>query len=139
MMYLIDTNVLSELRKKQKANMGVKKFFKLAQDEGASVFISVVTIGELRRGIDLIAYRGDTRQATLLEKWLSTLVTNYSDYLLDIEIDIAQLWGRLRVPHYENALDKFIAATALIHDLIVVTRNDKDFIKTGAKVVNPFQ
>jgi len=138
-MYLIDTNVVSELRKKQKINSGVKKFFKEVQNEGHSVFISVVTIGELRRGIDLIEYRGDTKQAKSLEKWLNTIVINYSDYLLGIEVEIAQLWGRLRVPHYENALDKFIAATALLHNLIIVIRNDKDFRTTGAKVLNPFR
>jgi predicted nucleic acid-binding protein len=86
----------------------------------------------------LIRYRGDTHQANQLEKWLETLLKEYQDRVLDIDREIAQVWGRLRVPHPENALDKQIAATALIHDLTVVTRNHKDFSKTGVRVLNPF-
>jgi len=73
-----------------------------------------------------------------LEKWLETLFTDYRDHILDINQDIAQLWGRLRVPHPENALDKQIAATALIYDLTVVTRNHRDFTSTGVRLLNPF-
>ena len=137
-MYLVDTNVISESRKKAKTNKGVKAFFKQVTEEDQPLFISVITLGELRRGVDLIRHRGDTRQANLLEKWLDKLIANYSDYILNIDTDIAQLWGRLRVPHPENALDKQIAATAIIHDLTVVTRNEKDFVKTGVKVINPY-
>ena len=137
-MYLIDTNVISEIRKKSKANKGVRAFFKQAIDDETPLFMSVVTVGELRRGVELIRYRGDTRQANQLEKWLVVLMTEYQDHILDINQDIAQLWGRLRIPHPENALDKQIAATALIYELTVVTRNHKDFVKTGAPVLNPF-
>lgn len=137
-MYLVDTNVISEVRKHSKANKGVRDFFKLVTGEDARVFISVVTIGELRRGVELIRHRADTLQANQLEKWLDTLLTEYQDHILDINQDIAQLWGRLRVPHSENALDKQIAATALIYDLTVVTRNHKDFSKTGVRLLNPF-
>jgi predicted nucleic acid-binding protein len=138
MMYLIDTNVISEIRKKSKANKGVRAFFKQAIDDETPIFISVVTVGELRRGVELIRYRGDTRQANQLEKWLVALMTEYQDHILDINQDIAQIWGRLRAPHPESALDKQIAATALIYELTVVTRNHKDFVKTGAPVLNPF-
>jgi predicted nucleic acid-binding protein len=137
-MYLVDTNVISEARKKSKANKGVWTFFKQAIEDETQIFISVVTVGELRRGVELIRYRGDVRQANQLEKWLAALLTEYQDYVLDINQDIAQLWGRLRVPHPENALDKQIAATALIYELTVVTRNHKDFVKTGVRVLNPF-
>ena len=137
-MYLVDTNIISEARKHAKANRGVRKFFTRVTEEKVRVFISVITVGELRRGVELIRHRGDTRQANLLEKWLDTLITEYQDHILDIDQDIAQLWGRLRVPHPENALDKQIAATALIYDLTVVTRNHKDFVKTGVRVHNPF-
>jgi hypothetical protein len=85
----------------------------------------------LRRGVESIRCRGDVRQANQLEKWLETLLTEYQDHVLDINQDIAQLWGRLRAPHLENALDKQIAATALIYDLAVVTRSHKDFVKTA--------
>ena len=137
-MYLVDTNVISEARKKSKANKGVRAFFRQAIEDETRTFISVVTVGELRRGVESIRYRGDVRQANRLEKWLVALLTEYQDHILDINQDIAQLWGRLRVPHPENALDKQIAATALIYELTVVTRNHKDFVKTGVRVLNPF-
>ena len=137
-MYLVDTNVISEARKKSKANTGVRAFFKQAIEDETRIFISVVTIGELRRGVESIRYRGDVRQANQLEKWLEDLMAEYQDHILDINQDIAQLWGRLRAPHPENALDKQIAATALIYELTVVTRNHKDFVKTGVHVLNPF-
>ena len=138
-MYLIDTNVISESRKRSKADSGVQAFFKQVAEEDARVFISVVTVGELRRGVELIRHRGDRRQATQLEKWLDQLLGDYEDRVLDITAVIAQLWGRLRVPHPENALDKQIAATALIYDLTVVTRNHNDFSKTGVRLLNPFK
>ncbi|MGB5279288.1 MAG: type II toxin-antitoxin system VapC family toxin [Gammaproteobacteria bacterium] len=138
-MFLIDTNVISEARKRSKANKGVRAFFKQTIADETPMFISVVTVGELRRGVELIRHRGDTRQANQLEKWLQTLLVEYRDSILEINQDIAQLWGRLRVPHPENALDKQIAATALIYDLTVVTRNHKDFSKTGVRLLNPFE
>jgi predicted nucleic acid-binding protein len=138
-MYLIDTNVISEARKRSKANNGVREFFKQAIAYETPMFISVVTVGELRRGVELIRHRGDTSQVNQLEKWLETLLLEYRNSILDINQDIAQLWGRLRAPQAENALDKQIAATALIYDLTVVTRNHKDFSKTGVRLLNPFE
>jgi predicted nucleic acid-binding protein len=137
-MYLVDTNVISEARKRSKGNRGVRAFFEQAIEDETPLFISVVTVGELRRGVESIRHRGDVRQANQLDKWLVALLTEYQDHILDIDQDIAQLWGRLRAPHPENALDKLIAATALIYELTNVTRNDKDFVKTGVPVLNPF-
>jgi len=137
-MYLIDTNIISEARKRTKANKGLQAFFRKVDIDGSEVFISVVTFGELRRGVELIRHRGDISQAKQLETWLNIMLAEYQEHILDINHDVAQLWGRLRVPHHENALDKFIAATALIYDLTVVTRNQKDFVKTGVRVINPF-
>jgi len=137
-MYLVDTNVISEARKKSKADAGVRAFFKQAIEDETRMFISVVTVGELRCGVESIRHRGDVRQANQLEKWLDALMAEYQDHILDINQDIAQLWGRLRAPHPENALDKQIAATALIYELTVVTRNHKFFVKTGVRVLNPF-
>jgi len=136
---LIDTNVISEARKRAKANRGVRHFFRHAAADDMAMFMSVVTVGELRRGVELIRHRGDDRQAEKLEKWFDSLVAEFRDHILDIDTDITQLWGLLRVPHPENALDKQIAATALIHDLTVVTGNERDFAATGVKLLNPFK
>jgi hypothetical protein len=132
--YLIDTNIVSELRKKEKANPGVLQFIQQA----TSCYLSVITIGELRRGVELIRHRGDITQATLLEQWLETVVADYADYILDFTSLEAQVWGKLRVPYPHNALDKQIAATALTYGLTLVTRNVKDFVDTGVSVLNPF-
>ena len=137
-MYLIDTNVVSELRKGRLANKGVRKFFRQAEKDHAGMHLSVITIGELRRGTDLIRHRGDAAQAASLEAWIATVLNDFSLNVISIDEDVAQMWGRLRVPHPENELDKLIAATAMIHDLTVVTRNVKDFAGTSVRMVNPF-
>ena len=137
-MYLIDTNVISEVRKHGRANPGVAAFFHQAVRDGHDLYLSVVTIGELRRGVELIRHRGDAQQALLLEKWLKTILRDHAQNILAIDEDVAQLWGRLRVPQAEHAVDKMIAATALIHDLTVVTRNVGDFAQTGARLLDPF-
>ena len=137
-MYLIDTNVISEIRKGDHANAGVRQFFDAAIALNTRLYISAITIGELRRGVDLILHRGDSIQGKLLENWLMTILQQYQSNILDIDSDITLLWGKLRVPDAQHALDKLIAATALIYDLTVVTRNVKDFELTGARLLNPF-
>ena len=137
-MYLIDTNVISELRKKSKANPGVKQFFKRSDVQEASLFISVITVGELRRGVELIRHRGDQAQALELEAWLQNVIAEYSECILDFTESESQVWGRLRVPHHENAIDKQIAATALTYGLTLVTRNVHDFAGSGIPLINPF-
>ncbi len=137
-MYLIDTDVISELRKQDKADRLVVAFFKHAAIRQQSLYLAAVTIGELRRGVEAIRYRGDTLQADLLEHWLDGLLADYSDHILSFDADAAQLWGRLRVPHPENPLDKQIAATALLYDLVLVTRNVKHFESTPVQLLNPF-
>jgi len=136
--YLVDTDVISELRKKDKADRRVTAFFKDASARDLALYLAAVTIGELRRGVELIRYRGDTRQAHMLERWLQGLLTDYSENILPFDADTAQVWGRLRVPHPENPLDKQIAATALLYDLVLVTRNVKHFAPTGVKLFDPF-
>ena len=138
-MYLIDTNVVSEARKKGKANPGVMAFFKQAADQDEAMYLCVVSVGELRRGVELIRHRGDIRQSQLLESWLTDVLANYAGNILAFDAEAAQVWGRLRVPHAEHELDKQIAAIALINGLTVVTRNTADFEGTGVKVMNPFQ
>jgi toxin FitB len=138
-MYLLDTNIISELRKQDKTNLGVQQFFNDAIAQEAKLYLSVITIGELQRGVSLIRHRGDHPQADLLETWLQSILTDYADYILDFTATDAQTWGHLRVPHPQNALDKQIAAIALTHDLTLVTRNLKDFIGMGVNLLNPFQ
>jgi predicted nucleic acid-binding protein len=138
-MYLLDTNVISELRKHSKANLGVQRFFQNATEQDTRLYISVITLGELRRGVDLIRYRGDQPQADLLETWLQTILDDYADHILDFTATEAQIWGRLRVPHSQNALDKQLAATALVCGLTLVTRNVSDFVGTGVPLINPFE
>jgi len=113
-------------------------FFRKASRDDADLYLSVVTIGEIRRGVELIRHRGDKPQATRLENWLDDVLLEFGPHVLAVDEEIGQLWGRLRVPHPEHALDKLIAATALIHDLTVVTRNVDDFAGTGNRVLNPF-
>ncbi|CAM2185128.1 Ribonuclease VapC [Paraburkholderia sacchari] len=137
-MYLVDTNVISEVRKRDRANLGVRNFFSDAARDDSDLYLSVVTVGELRRGVELIRHRGDAAQAATLDAWLGAVLRDYAQYVLPVDDEIGQLWGRLRVPHPEHALDKLIAATALIHDLTVVTRNIDDFAGTGVRVLNPF-
>lgn len=138
-MYLIDTNVISEARKRDKANRGVRRFFAHVRIHDEAVFVSVVTVGEIRRGIEIIRHRGDHPQARRLESWLEVVLRDFDERILEFGSEEAQVWGRLRVPNHENAIDKQIAATALTHDLILVTRNVDDFKGLGVQLFNPFE
>jgi toxin FitB len=137
-MYLVDTDVISETRKADTANGGVLEFFATAARENAPLYISVITVGELRRGVETIRHRGDPTQAARLERWLRRVSGDYGDSILPFDEDAAHVWGWLRVPRPENALDKQIAATALIYDLTLVTRNVAHYEGTGVRLINPF-
>ncbi len=137
-MFLIDTNVISEARKGLLADPGVRAFWADAARNQTLFFLPAVVVGELRRGVDLIRHRGDRQQAQRLEAWLAEVLDAYGDRVLALDADAAQLWGRLRVPDLSKALDKQIAAIALLHDLTLVTRNTRDFTATGVRLLNPF-
>ena len=100
--------------------------------------MSAIAIGELRRGVERISYRGDAKQAAVLDAWLSFILEQFEDRILSFDEEAAQVWGRLRVPNPDHELDKQIAAIALIKNLTVVTRNIADFAGTGVRLINPF-
>jgi len=137
-MYLVDTDVISEARKGAKANPGVRALFEYAAEHNTPFYLSAVTIAELRQAVENIRRRGEPAQAKQLEQWLDLLTHDYANTILAFDADTAQVWGRLRVPSPENPLDKQIAATALIHNLIVVTRNTAHYTPTGVQCLNPF-
>ena len=137
-MYLVDTDVISNARKQGRANPGVRRFFRDAAAHGMPLFLSAVTIGELRQGVETVRHRGDFALATRLARWLGTVTRDYADAILPFDEEIAQIWGKLRVPHAENPLDKQITATALMYGLTVVTRNVRHYEPTGVAVLNPF-
>ncbi len=135
-MYLLDTNVISEARKGKKANAGVQVFIKTLDD--AELYLSVQTVGELRRGVEIIKHRGDLVQGKKLESWLMLVLDDFSERILSFDEDCAQVWGKLMVPNNQHPIDKQIAAIALIHRLTVVTRNVGDFHGSGVELINPF-
>lgn len=135
-MYLVDTNVISESRKRKKTNRGIQEFWRDVDPD--SVYLPIQAIGEIRRGVENIKYRGDLQQAEALERWLISILIEYGDRILPFDEDCAQAWGELMSPHPQNLIDKQIAAIALIYGLTVVTRNTNNFLSTGVLLTNPF-
>ena len=133
--YLLDTNVISEARKAQRANSNVLAWFASVEDE--ALFLSVVVLGEIRRGIEQVR-RSDQVQARALERWLNGLERDYRERILPITAPIAQQWGRLSAPRPISSVDGLLAATAFVHELTLVTRNVNDVTHAGVAVVNPF-
>jgi predicted nucleic acid-binding protein len=133
--WLLDSNVLAELRKGPRANASVMAWF-AATDE-ADLFTSVLVLGEARRGVESIRRR-DAVAAQALEQWLLRLRETFADRVLPIDEDVAERWGTLNVPDPVPAVDGLLAATALVQDLTVVTRNVRDMERTGARLFNPF-
>ena len=134
MAYLIDTCIISELRKAN-CNPGVAAWMASIQPDEA--FLSVLTFGEIRRGIELRRLK-DARAAGALERWLAGLETHYSDRILPITPPVADRWGRLALSQPLPVTDGLLAATALEHKLTIVTRNVADFQRSGANTLNPF-
>lgn len=134
MSFLVDTNVISELRKGQRANSGVREWF---EDGPEELSLSVLVIGELRRGIQLVAKRDDSA-ARSLERWFGRIRNDYARHILPVTPEIAEEWGRLGVPDPIPMVDGLMAATALVHGLSLVTRKETDVESTGVTVLNPF-
>jgi toxin FitB len=123
-------------QREKRANTGVHEFFRTT--DPVDLYLAVQTIGEIRRGLENLRQRGDLAQTGKLESWLEQLVTDYADRILGFDGECAQLWGCLMAPQQQHPIDKQIAAIALIHDLIVVTRDINDFRGTGVQLKNPF-
>jgi predicted nucleic acid-binding protein len=133
--YLLDTNVISELRKGERADQGVRAWFaELAEKE---IFLSVLTVGEIRRGIESIRRR-DPDAATALDSWLSRVVEGHRDRIIGVDRAIAEEWGRLNVPDPLPVVDGLLAATAKVTGLTLATRNIVDVEGTGIEVLDPF-
>jgi len=132
--WLVDTNVLSELRKGDRANAGIRAWFDAARE--TELFTSVLVLGEVRRGIESIRRR-DVASALALEQWLARLTTGFADRVLPIDHRVADRWGALNVPDPVPTVDGLLAATALVHDLVLVTRNTRDVARTGVSLLDP--
>jgi toxin FitB len=133
--YLLDTNVLSETRKRQPA-AGVAGW--IAATPPGLLHVSVLTMGELGQGIARIRGRGDQDQASALERWLRDLESGFGDRVLPVTLPVAAAWARQQYAQPLPVIDALIAATARVHGLTVVTRNVKDFELAGVPVLDPF-
>jgi predicted nucleic acid-binding protein len=135
MSFLVDTNVVSELRKGHRANAKVRDWLRSVDD--AALHLSVLVIGELRQGVERLRRR-DPPAAANLDRWLHELVRSYADRVLPVDAEVAERWGRLNVPDPVSAVDGLLAATALVHSLTLVTRNVRDIQRTGVRHLDPF-
>ena len=140
-MYLLDTNVISELRKARKTHPNVRKWAERLPS--ADLYISVISVLELEIGILLIhrrdKERGHNKDAAILRAWMdSHVLPTFSGRILPIDTAVAQRCATLHVPNPRSDRDALIAATALVHGLTVATRNVADFERTGAAVVDPW-
>ncbi len=133
--YLLDTNILSELRKGSRCDSDVRAWLEGAAAE--ELFVSVLVLGEIRQGIERVRHR-DPAQVRTLEKWLHRLRTEFADRILPVDERGADQWGCLGLRQPVPVLDAILAATALVHDLTVVSRDQDGFRNTGVRFINPF-
>lgn len=133
--YLLDTNVASETRKGRRTDANVSQWLESVVD--ADLFLSVLVIGEIRKGIEL-ARPNDPVKARALEGWLAGLEARFGERVLPITPVVADQWGRLGAIRPLSTVDGLLAATAMVHDLTLVTRNVADVAHTGVRLLNPF-
>ena len=134
MRYLLDTNVLSEIRK-PRGDEGVKRWISsIAAD---SLYVSVLVIAEIRRGVQRLERR-DPEQAVVYEAWLDTVLRDYAGRILSVDVDAADEWGRMSVPDPVPVVDGLMAATAKVRGMTFVTRNTADVQRTGVALLDPF-
>lgn len=138
MMFLLDTNVVSELRKVQLGKADPHVVAWAASVDASDLFVSSITIMEIEMGV-LSIERRDAAQGAILRKWLDNQVLpEFADRTLNIDTPVAQCCARLHVPNPRSERDALIAATAIVHGMTVATRNVADFKKTGALIFNPW-
>jgi predicted nucleic acid-binding protein len=135
MSFLLDTNVVSELRKRERANAALREWFDDVAD--GEIHLSVLVVGELRRGVETLRKR-DPAQAAALDRWMGRLVAHHADRILAVDAPVAERWGRLSAIRSASVIDTMMAATALEHGLVLVTRNVKDIAWTGVSFLDPF-
>ena len=133
--YLLDTNLISETRKRR-ADAGVMAF--LAAADNAGLFLSVLTLGELRKGVEA-RRRADAATAARLEAWVDDIETSFADRVLRVDVAAARLWGELSARRSLPVIDTLIAATAIVRGLTLVTRNTRDVATTGVPLFDPWQ
>jgi toxin FitB len=133
--FLLDTNVLSEIRKGNRANPNVLAWVDGIPDD--QLFISVLNLGEIRRGIEQ-ARNLDSTKAAHLEKWLRGLELLFENRILPIDARTADEWGRIAWKRPLAPIDALLAATAIAHNLVFATRNTRDISDTGVQILNPF-
>ena len=135
MSFLIDTNIISELRKGRRCDAHVAAWFESADD--SDLYLSVLVLGEIRKGIER-ARSTNPGQARALEKWLSTLSQSFANRILTVDLAVADEWGRMSAKRPVSTVDALLAATAKVHQMMLATRNVADVADLGAKVLNPF-
>lgn len=134
MMYLLDTNVVSELRKRE-PDPHVLAWYGTVTS--AEIFISVLTLGEIRLGIERLRGK-DSIRAGLLEQWVRGLHAGYGDHIIDVDAATAEEWGRLNAPGPLPVIDGLLAASAKVRGWTLVTRNTADVARSGVALLNPF-
>lgn len=137
-MYLLDTTVISELRKAKSGKADQKVLAWAESVLAASLYVSAITILELETGV-LLVERRDPAQGAVLRTWLNThVLPAFSDRILPVDTAVAQHCAKLHVPDPRSDRDALIAATALVHGMPVITRNIQDFAPTGVELLNPW-